>query len=52
MLTSSLLLADRVAKLDKIKAYVASGRRQKFGDGLFRAYPELDVEADLADDKA
>lgn len=41
----------RIAKLDRIKAYAASDRRQKFSDGLFRAYKELDVEADLLDNR-
>lgn len=36
-------LRKRVAALDGIGDYLASDRRQPFGDGLFRHYPELDA---------
>lgn len=32
-----------VGEEDRIKAYVESGRRKPFSDGLFRHYPELDA---------
>ena len=36
-------LRDRVAARPRIKAYLASDRRQSFNeDGIFRHYPELD----------
>jgi len=35
-------LKERVANEKGIKEYIASGRRTKFGTGLFRHYPELD----------
>lgn len=42
---------DRVFKLysavrerPRIKDYLASDRRQAYGDGIYRYYPELDVE--------
>jgi glutathione S-transferase len=31
-----------VAQIPGIKAYLASGRRQAFSNGIFRHYPELD----------
>lgn len=40
-------LACRVGDLPNIKAYLASDRRVPFADGVYRHYPELDVEADL-----
>ncbi|KAL7417726.1 glutathione S-transferase [Mrakia frigida] len=40
-------LAKTVGDLPRIKNYLASERRAPFGDGLFRHYPELDVEKDL-----
>ncbi|KAF8859282.1 glutathione S-transferase domain-containing protein [Acephala macrosclerotiorum] len=33
---------DRVAELPKIKEYLGSTRRQKYGLGIYRHYPELD----------
>lgn len=36
-------LRDRVASEKGIKEYLASGRRLKFGDGIFRYYEELDL---------
>lgn len=36
-------LRDAVAVLPGIAAYLASDRRQAFGDGIFRHYPELDA---------
>jgi glutathione S-transferase len=39
-------LADQVAKRPRLAAYLASNRRIPFNEhGLFRHYPELDVEA-------
>jgi glutathione S-transferase len=35
-------LYDRVEGHEKIKAYLASERRQKYGMGIYRQYPELD----------
>ena len=35
-------LYDRVKEHDKIKAYLESDRRQKYGMGIYRHYPELD----------
>ena len=35
-------LYDRVRRRGKIKAYMASTRRQKYGRGIYRYYPELD----------
>ena len=35
-------LHARVAALPRIAAYLASDRRQPFGEGIFRHYPELD----------
>lgn len=47
-LTSRVMaLANRVDKLPGLKEYFSSNRREPFKDGLFRHYPELDVEADL-----
>nr|AWK67869.1 glutathione transferase-like protein [Sparassis latifolia] len=37
-------LHERVAGEEGIKEYIASGRRKKFSNGLFRHYPELDGE--------
>jgi len=37
-------LKERVAGESNIKEYLASGRRKKFANGLFRHYPELDGE--------
>ena len=37
-----IALRDRVAALPRIAAYLASDRRQPFGEGIFRHYPELD----------
>lgn len=34
---------ERVKGLENIKAYLQSGRRAEFGDGLFRYYEELDL---------
>jgi glutathione S-transferase len=36
-------ISNRVAALPGIAAYEASARRQPFGDGIFRHYPELDA---------
>ncbi|KAH8901199.1 glutathione S-transferase domain-containing protein [Thozetella sp. PMI_491] len=36
-------LYDAVENLPKIKEYLASSRRQKYGPGIYRNYPELDV---------
>ena len=35
-------LHDAVTRIPGIAAYLVSGRRQQFGDGIFRRYPELD----------
>lgn len=35
-------LYDAVKERPKIKAYLASDRRQKFSMGIYRQYPELD----------
>lgn len=37
---------ESIAAEPTIKAYVESGRRKPFSDGLFRHYPELDAEAE------
>ncbi|KAK2052795.1 glutathione S-transferase domain-containing protein [Colletotrichum caudatum] len=37
-------LYDAVKERPKIKEYLASDRRQKYGDGIYRHYPELDEE--------
>jgi hypothetical protein len=39
-----------VRELPNIQAYLSSERRVPFGDGLYRKYSELDIEADLEDD--
>ena len=36
-------LHDAVAALPELVAYLGSKRRQPFGDGIFRHYPELDA---------
>ncbi|WP_454886069.1 glutathione S-transferase [Sphingomonas oryzagri] len=36
-------LHDRVAKLPELQDYLGSDRRQSYGDGIFRHYPELDA---------
>ncbi|KAK2070449.1 hypothetical protein P8C59_004939 [Phyllachora maydis] len=38
-------LHQAVKEVPKIKAYLASDRRQKYGKGLYRYYEELDFEA-------
>ncbi|KAF9877843.1 putative glutathione s-transferase [Colletotrichum karsti] len=38
-------LYDAVKERPKIKAYLASERRQKYKDGIYRHYPELDEDA-------
>lgn len=35
-------LVDRIKERENIKAYLASERRQKYGMGIYRNYPELD----------
>ena len=35
-------LYDRIKERENIKAYLASDRRQKYGMGIYRNYPELD----------
>jgi glutathione S-transferase len=35
-------LHERVSDLPELQAYFASDRRQRYGDGIFRHYPELD----------
>ena len=37
-------LYERVKALPKIKEYLGSDRRQKYGNGIYRHYPELDDE--------
>ena len=37
-----IALRDRVAALPEFQDYLASERRQPFGEGIFRHYPELD----------
>ena len=37
-------LHDAVAALPDLQAYLKSGRRQPFSNGIFRHYPELDPE--------
>ncbi|MBA2935330.1 glutathione S-transferase [Sphingomonas sp. CGMCC 1.13654] len=38
-----IALYDRVAKLPELQDYLGSDRRQPYGDGIFRHYPELDA---------
>ena len=38
-----LALHEAVAALPELRAYLASGRRLPFGEGIFRHYPELDA---------
>lgn len=38
---------EEIAELPPIKAYLHSGRRKQFGNGVFRHYPELDGEVQL-----
>ncbi|KAJ0345821.1 hypothetical protein COL154_010940 [Colletotrichum chrysophilum] len=38
-------LYEAVKERPKIKEYLASDRRQKYSDGIYRYYPELDEEA-------
>jgi len=38
-------LYDTVKERPRIKAYLASDRRQKYSNGIYRYYPELDVVA-------
>lgn len=40
-------LYDAVKTRPKIKAYLASDKRQEYSLGLYRYYPELDVEDDV-----
>lgn len=37
-------LYERVKGLESVKAYLASERRMKYGNGIWRHYPELDGE--------
>lgn len=37
-------LYDAVKERPKIKAYLASNRRQSYGMGIYRHYPELDSD--------
>lgn len=37
-------LYDEVKERPKIKAYLASDRRQSYGMGIYRHYPELDLD--------
>lgn len=37
-------LYERVKGDEKLKAYLGSERRQKYGNGIYRRYPELDDE--------
>jgi glutathione S-transferase len=37
-------LYDAVKERPRIKAYLESGRRQKYGMGIYRYYEELDLE--------
>ncbi|RMZ74825.1 hypothetical protein DV737_g5704, partial [Chaetothyriales sp. CBS 132003] len=37
-------LYERVKGLERVKAYLESDRRQKYGLGLYRYYPELDAK--------
>ncbi|KAF3808662.1 Glutathione S-transferase [Colletotrichum gloeosporioides] len=39
-------LYEAVKERPKIKEYLSSDRRQKYSDGIYRHYPELDEEAD------
>ncbi len=39
-------LCERVEGRRNIKAYLESGRRLKYGMGIYRHYPELDAEED------
>lgn len=36
-------LYDAVKERPKIKEYLSSERRQKYANGIYRYYPELDV---------
>lgn len=36
-------LHERVGALESIKKYLKSERRMKYGDGIYRQYPELDL---------
>lgn len=36
-------LCDAVKERPRIKEYLASDRRQKYSQGIYRYYPELDV---------
>lgn len=38
---------EEIAELPPVKAYLDSGRRKEFGNGVFRHYPELDGEVSL-----
>jgi len=40
-------LYDAVRNHEKIKAYLASERRQKYSNGVFKHYPELDVSTSV-----
>ncbi|KAL8709541.1 MAG: hypothetical protein Q9220_005783 [cf. Caloplaca sp. 1 TL-2023] len=35
---------DRIKAMDSVKEYLASGRRQKYGNGIWRRYAELDQD--------
>lgn len=37
-------LYEAVKERPKIKAYLESNRRQKYGNGIYRHYEELDIE--------
>jgi glutathione S-transferase len=41
-------LYDRVKGHEKIKAYLQSDRRQKYSMGIYRHYPELDEDGEIA----
>lgn len=42
--TKVFALHQAVAERPKIKAYLESSRRQKYSNGVYRYYEELDIE--------
>ena len=44
--TKVFQLHDRVSKVPEIKEYLGSERRMKYGNGIYRHYPELDLQTE------
>ena len=44
--TKVFALYERIKHVPEIKEYLGSERRQKYGDGIYRHYPELDLQTE------